>query len=79
MAEDFQYIQQVGRITAAAAALEAGIRSRQTGRSLPAHRRTGPLARAFQRMASEVQAERRLKQEVQQLRIQIDEVVRPSR
>ncbi len=76
MAEDFQYIQQVGRITAAAAALEAGVYD--AGKLDEVCQRTdelGQLARVFQRMASEVQArERRLKQEVQQLRIQIDEV-----
>lgn len=75
MAHDFQYMQQMARITAAATALEAG---RYDPRSLDeVGQRTdalGQLARVFRRMANEVQArEQRLKQEVQQLRIQIDE------
>lgn len=75
MAQDFEFIQQMLRITAAAGALEAGV---YDPRSLDeVGRRTdelGQLARVFQRMANEVQArEQRLKEEVQQLRIQIDE------
>ncbi len=78
MAQDFIYIQQMSRLTAAAAALEAGM---YDPRSLDeVCRRTdelGQLARVFQRMANEVVArEQRLKQELQQLRIQIDEAKR---
>jgi len=76
MAQDFAYMQQMARITAAAAALETG---RYDPRSLDEvcqrEDELGQLARVFQRMASEVVArEQRLQQEVQQLRIQIDEV-----
>ncbi len=76
MAQDFQYMQQMARISAAAVALEAG---RYDPRSLDeVSQRTdelGQLARVFQRMADEVVArEQRLKQQVQELRIQIDEV-----
>jgi len=76
MAQDFEYIQQMGRVISAAVALEAG---RYDPRSLDEVGRRqdalGQLARVFQRMANEVQArEQRLKQEVQELRIQIDQV-----
>ena len=76
MAQDFEYMQQMARITAAAVALEAGV---YDPRSLDqVGQRTdelGQLARVFQRMANEVVArEQRLKQELQKLRIQIDEV-----
>jgi uncharacterized protein len=76
VAHDFLYIQQVGRITAAAAALEAGVYDSsildEVGKRSD---ELGQLARVFQRMADEVQArEKRLKQELMQLRIQIDEV-----
>jgi nitrate/nitrite-specific signal transduction histidine kinase len=76
MAEDFLYIQQVQRITAAAAALEAGLyESAILDEVCKREDELGQLARVFQRMANEVQArEQRLKQEVQALRIQIDEV-----
>lgn len=75
MAQDFEFIQQMLRITAAAGALEAGVYDPcsldEVGRRTD---ELGQLARVFQRMANEVQArEQRLKQEVQQLRIQIDE------
>lgn len=75
MAEDFVYMQQMARLTASAAALEAG---RYDPRSLDevAERsdELGQLARVFRRMADEVVArEERLRQEVMQLRIEIDE------
>jgi len=75
MAQDFEYMQQMGRIAAAAAALETG---RYDSRSLDQvgqrQDELGQLARVFRRMADEVIArERRLEQEVQALRIQIDE------
>lgn len=75
MVQDFEYMQQMARISAAAAALEAG---RYDARSLDEvgqrSDELGQLARVFQRMANEVVTrEQRLRQEVQQLRIQIDE------
>jgi CheY-like chemotaxis protein len=70
-----EYLEQVGRVMDAAAAVEAdefepesldGVASR--------HDALGHLARVFQRMAREVfERERRLKAQVQQLRIEIDE------
>lgn len=80
MKEDFLYIQQVGRVTSASAALEAGLYDPHALDEVS--QRTdelGQLARVFQRMAGEVQArERRLKAEVQELRIQIDEAKRAT-
>lgn len=75
MAHDFEYMQQMARIAAAAAALETG---RYDSRSLDEVGQRadelGQLARVFQRMADEVIArEERLKREVRELRIQIDE------
>ena len=75
-AEEFLYIQQVGKITAAAGALEAGVYDAaildEVGERSD---ELGQLARVFQRMANEVQArEKRLKQELQALRFEIDEV-----
>jgi CheY-like chemotaxis protein len=70
-----EYLEQVGRVVDAAAAVEAetfepealdGVASRDDA--------LGQLARVFQRMAGEVvDRERRLKAQVQQLRIEIDE------
>jgi CheY-like chemotaxis protein len=70
-----EYLEQVGRVTTAAAAIEAetfepssldGVAERDDA--------LGQLARVFQRMAREVaDRERRLKAQVQQLRIEIDE------
>ena len=70
-----EYLEQVGRVMDAAAAVEAeefepesldGVASRDDA--------LGHLARVFQRMAREVvERERRLKAQVQQLRIEIDE------
>ncbi|GIV98027.1 MAG: hypothetical protein KatS3mg057_2684 [Herpetosiphonaceae bacterium] len=74
MAEDFEYIQQMERLTAAAAALEAGVY--EAGSLEEVTRRTdalGQLARVFERMATEVVArEQHLRQQVQELRIEID-------
>jgi DNA-binding response OmpR family regulator len=70
-----EYLEQVGRVVDAAAAVEAddfepesldGVAGRDDA--------LGQLARVFQRMAREVfERERRLKAQVQQLRIEIDE------
>jgi YesN/AraC family two-component response regulator len=70
-----QHLQQVARLTDAAAAVEAGefdpvsldVVAKQGGE-------LGRLARVFQQMAREVYArEQRLRQEVQELRIKIDQ------
>jgi two-component system cell cycle response regulator len=70
-----EYLEQVGHVVAAAAAVETG--TFDSTRLDGVARRDdalGQLARVFQRMASEVRArERRLKQEVRKLRIEIDE------
>jgi two-component system cell cycle response regulator len=70
-----EYLEQVGQVVAAAAAVEAGtFESRQLDAVTRRDDALGQLGRVFQRMASEVQArERRLKQEVRKLRIEIDE------
>ena len=75
MAEDFLYMQQMARLTASAAALEAGkYDSRSLSEIAERPDELGQLARVFRRMADEVVArEERLKQEVVQLRIEIDE------
>jgi CRP/FNR family transcriptional regulator, cyclic AMP receptor protein len=76
MVEDYHYLQQVARLTAAASAVESGVYTPEpldevTGRTDA----LGQLARVFQRMIHEVYArEQRLHQEVQQLRIEIDRV-----
>ncbi len=71
-----EYLEQVGHVVAAAAAVEAGTFESAgldgVGRRGDA---LGQLARVFQRMATEVRArEQRLKQEVRELRIEIDDV-----
>lgn len=78
MAQDFVYIQQMGRLTAAAAALEAGqYDARSIDEVAQRSDALGQLARVFQRMANEVQSrEEKLKAEVHELRIQIDETRR---
>lgn len=70
-----EYVRNVGRVTNAAAAVEAGEFDPETIAQVAARRdELGRLARVFQQMAREVRArEQRLKQEVQQLRIEIDE------
>jgi CRP-like cAMP-binding protein len=76
MAQDFAYIQQMARLTAAAGALESG--SYQADSVDEVAKRgdaLGQLARVFRSMAAEVVArERRLRQEVRELRIEIDSV-----
>jgi DNA-binding response OmpR family regulator len=71
-----EYLEQVGHVVAAAAAVETG--TFESWRLDGVARRDdalGQLARVFQRMATEVRArEQRLKQEVRELRIEIDEV-----
>jgi two-component system, cell cycle response regulator len=72
---ELKYLEQVGRVTAAAAAVEDG-RFDLEELDEPARRSDalGQLARVFQRMAREVRArEERLRQQVTELRIEIDE------
>jgi len=72
------YVEQVGHVTAAAAAVEASTFDPSTLDAVAGRTDAlGQLARVFQRMAREVrQREDRLKQEVQQLRIEIDSTKR---
>jgi two-component system, cell cycle response regulator len=76
-----EYLQQVARVTAAAAAVEEG-RFDLDELDEPARRgdALGRLARVFQRMAREVQArEERLQQQLTELRIEIDEARQASK
>jgi CRP/FNR family transcriptional regulator, cyclic AMP receptor protein len=75
MNEDFQYMQQFAKLTAAAAAIETGIYEPESLDDVAARADAlGQLARLFQRMERAVSArEQRLRQEVQELRIVIDE------
>jgi hypothetical protein len=73
-----EYLEEVGRVVAAAGALEAGSFVLSDLDGVAARDDAlGQQARVFQRMAAEVEArEQRLRQEVRQLRIEIDEVKR---
>jgi CheY-like chemotaxis protein len=73
---EVRYLQQVNRLTGAAAEVEAGSFDPASLTALAARPdELGQLARVFQRMATEVVArEARLKQQVQELRIEIDSV-----
>ena len=78
---ELEYLEQVGRVTAAAAAVEEG-RFDLDLLDEPARRSDalGQLARVFQGMAREVQArEERLQQQVVELRIEIDEARQTAR
>lgn len=70
-----EYLEQVGRVVDAAAAVEAETFDAGSLDTVAARDDAlGQLARVFQRMAREVfERERRLKAQVQQLRIEIDE------
>lgn len=70
-----EYLEQVGRVVDAAAAVEAETFEPATLDGVAARDDAlGQLARVFQRMAHEVvDRERRLRAQVQQLRIEIDE------
>jgi CheY-like chemotaxis protein len=72
---ELDYLEQVARVTAAAAALETGAFNSSSIDSVAARGDAlGQLARVFQAMAHEVRArEERLRQEVQELRIEIDQ------
>jgi two-component system cell cycle response regulator len=73
--QEVEYLQQVARVTAAAAAVEAGQFALASLDEVAARPDAlGQLGRVFQGMAREVYArEQSLKQQVQELRIQIDE------
>jgi len=75
MADDYKYMQQFARVTAAAVAVEGGIYEPESLDEVAARTdELGQLARVFQRMVGEVyNREQRLKQEVIELRIEIDE------
>jgi CheY-like chemotaxis protein len=72
---ELEYLEQVGYVIAAAAAVEAGTFEPDLLGSVASRTDAlGQLARVFRRMAGEVHArEERLKQEVRELRIEIDE------
>jgi CRP/FNR family cyclic AMP-dependent transcriptional regulator len=72
---DFEYMQQMDSLVAAAAALEAGVfDSRSLDAVCGREDELGRLGRVFTRMAEEIRTrEERLKAEVRGLRIQIDE------
>src|SRR5512136_1711928 len=76
--QEVEYLQQVARVTAAAAVVEAGQFSLESLDGVAARPDAlGQLGRVFQRMAKEVYArEQSLKQQVLELRIQIDEAKR---
>jgi DNA-binding response OmpR family regulator len=73
--ELLDYVEQVGHVTDAAAAVEAQTFDQSLLTAVATRGDAlGQLARVFQRMAGEVYArEERLRQQVQELRIQIDE------
>jgi len=72
---ELEYLEQVGRVTDAAAAVEAGTFAIEGLDGVAARDDAlGSLARVFQRMAHEVRArEARLQQQVRELQIVIDE------
>ena len=72
---ELEYLEQVGHVTRAAGAVEAGDFDAETLRAVAARDDAlGRLARVFSRMADEVKArEERLRAEVRELRIEIDE------
>jgi CRP-like cAMP-binding protein len=74
MVDDHHYLQQVARLTAAAAAVESGIYTPETIAEVTQRNDAlGQLARVFQGMIREVYArEQRLQQQVQELRIEVD-------
>ena len=73
--KEVEYLQQVAKVTAAAAAIEAETYNPESINPVAVRPDAlGQLARVFQRMAREVVArEQRLKQQVMELRIQVDE------
>jgi len=74
MVQDYEYLQQVAQLTAAATAVEGGIYEPDSIDSVTKRGDAlGQLARVFQRMIHEVYVrEQRLQQQVQDLRIEVD-------
>lgn len=72
---ELEYLEQVGHVMAAAAAVEAGTFAPDSLDGVARREDAlGQLARVFQHMAQEVYArEQRLKQQIQELKIEIDE------
>ena len=75
---ELEYLEQVGRLTAAATAVEAGGFEPDSLDGVVARSDAlGQLARIFQQMAREVRArEERLQRQVRELRIEVDEAKR---
>jgi CRP-like cAMP-binding protein len=75
MAEDYLYMQQFARVTAAAQAVEAGIYQPESLDEVAQREdELGQLARVFQRMVRQVYArEQELRKQVAGLRIEMDE------
>lgn len=75
MKEDYLYLQQFAKVTAAAAAVESGVYLPESLDEVVLRTDAlGQLARVFQRMVREVYArEQSLKRQVAELRIEIDE------
>jgi CheY-like chemotaxis protein len=75
---ELEYLEQVGRLTGAAAAVEAASFEPDTLDQVAARTDAlGQLARVFQRMASEIRArEERLQRQVHELRIEVDDAKR---
>ena len=73
--KEVEYLQQVGKLTAAASAVEEGTFDMADLSEVTARPDSlGNLARVFERMAGEVRArEQRLRQQVENLRIEIDQ------
>jgi CRP/FNR family cyclic AMP-dependent transcriptional regulator len=76
MREDYEYMQQFARVTAAAGAVEAGLYIPESLDEVSARTdELGQLSRVFQRMVREVDLrEQRLRMQVAELKIEIDEV-----
>ena len=73
--QEVDYLQQVGRVTAAAAAIKANTFQQESLNEVARRPdELGQLAQVFQEMARQVYArEQQLQQQVQQLRIEIDQ------
>jgi DNA-binding response OmpR family regulator len=73
--QEIDYLQQVGRVTAAAAAIKNDTFKNESLDEVASRSdELGQLAQVFQEMANQVYArEQRLQQQVQQLRIEIDQ------
>jgi DNA-binding response OmpR family regulator len=73
--QEIDYLQQVGRVTAAAAAIKNDTFKNESLNEVATRPdELGQLAQVFQEMANQVYArEQRLQQQVQQLRIEIDQ------